>query len=162
MLSISLRILLVVGAVSVFAGIASRVKRSRMQMQDSLFWLILGALLVVMSLCPDIAVFFARLFQVQSPTNFVFLAAIAILLVKQFDDASQISQLKQRVNQLTQEVGLSATEDARRDAALAEARADALAGELIAEYAPEPEQKEQVPPAPNASSVVREELEQAD
>ncbi len=69
MLSISLRILLVVGAVLVFAGIASRVKRSRMQMQDSLFWLILGALLVVMSLCPDIAVFFARLFQVQSPTR---------------------------------------------------------------------------------------------
>jgi len=148
MLSISLRILLVTGAVLVFAAIALRVKKSRMQIQDALFWLVLGALLVVMSLFPGIAMFFARLFQVQSPTNFVFLAAIAILLVKQFDDASQISQLKHRVNQLTQEVGLSETEDARRDAALAEARADALAGELIAEYAPELEHREPIPAAP--------------
>ncbi|MBR1829143.1 MAG: DUF2304 domain-containing protein, partial [Atopobiaceae bacterium] len=36
-----------------------------------------------------------------------FLAVIAILLVKEFDNTMQLSQLKHRVNELAQEVALA-------------------------------------------------------
>ena len=46
------------------------------------------------------------LFGFQSPSNFVFLAIVAILLIKEFTASVEIAKLKSKVTYLVQEIAL--------------------------------------------------------
>ena len=84
-------------------------------MQDSIFWVVLSVLLVVVAVFPGLVYGISEALGIASPSNFVFLVIIAVLLSKQFVDAEEISQLKHRVTQLAQEIALSGA-DTHNDA----------------------------------------------
>jgi len=113
-MSLTLRILCVVGAALTFVGITQQVRKSKIKIEDSLFWVLLTGLLLFIAVFPGVAHFFSHLFGFQATSNFIFLAVIAILLVKEFDNTMQLSQLKHRVNELAQEEAL-----AKRDSEIA-------------------------------------------
>lgn len=100
------QILLVFGAVAILGIVVYAVRKRRILIEDSLFWLAFAVLLVILGVFPQIAFFFARIFGFQSAANFVFTAIMAVLLIKEFRNTSKISLLKDRVVQLSQEVGL--------------------------------------------------------
>ncbi len=102
----NLRILLIVGAVATLALICSAVKRQKIQIEDSLFWVCFSGLLVVLAVFPQIAYGLSTVFGFQSPSNFVYVLIIALMLVREFRNSSKISTLKYRVDQLAQEVAL--------------------------------------------------------
>lgn len=106
-MSLTLRIICVVGAALTFLGITQQVRKSKIKIEDSLFWVLLSGLLLLIAVFPQVAHFFSRLFGFQATSNFIFLAVIAILLVKEFNNTMQLSQLKHRVNELAQEVALA-------------------------------------------------------
>lgn len=106
-MSLTLRILCVAGAALTFVGITQQVKKSKIKIEDSLFWVLLSGLLLLIAVFPQVAHFFSHLFGFQATSNFIFLAVIAILLVKEFGNTMQLSQLKHRVNELAQEVALA-------------------------------------------------------
>ena len=106
----SLRLFLVVGALAVLVAIAQRIRKQRIQMQDAIFWVVLAGVLVLVALFPGLAYSVSDALGITSPSNFVFLVTIAVLLVKCFANASEISLLKARVNQLSQELGLAEAE----------------------------------------------------
>ena len=110
-MALALRIFLFAGAVCVLLSIASRIRRKKIQMQDSIFWVVLSAILVLVAIFPRILYGVSEMLGFASPSNFVFLVIIAVLLIKQFDDAEQISTLKHRVNQLAQEIALAHSDD---------------------------------------------------
>ncbi|MCI1665899.1 MAG: DUF2304 domain-containing protein [Atopobiaceae bacterium] len=105
-MSVALRILLIVGAVAVFAIICKRVKSSKMQIMDSIYWIVLAAVLILNAVFPGIAITLANAFGFISASNFVFLIIIGLLLVKEFSNSADISVLKHKVEELAQEQGL--------------------------------------------------------
>lgn len=107
----SLRILLVVGAVATLALICRAVKRQKIQIEDSLFWICFSALLVVLAAFPQLAYWCSGLLGFQAPANFVYVVVIAVLLVREFRNSSKISILRYRMNQLAQEIALSENEE---------------------------------------------------
>lgn len=105
-MTITLRVLCVVGAAITFLGMAQQIRKSRIKIEDSLFWVLLSGLLLLIALVPRIASFFSNLFGFMATSNFIFCALIAILLVKEFHNTMQISQLKHKVTELAQESAL--------------------------------------------------------
>lgn len=105
-MSPSLRILMVLGAVAVFYVIASRIKKRKILMADATYWVVLGLLLLVAALVPDLIMWLAGALGFMSPANFVFLCVIGLLLIKMFGNSAEISLLKHKVEELTQELAL--------------------------------------------------------
>lgn len=110
-MSITLRALCIIGAAVVFIGIVRRIKSSKIRIDDSIFWILLSGLLVLIAIFPGIAHFFSGLFGFQATSNFIFVVVIAALVVKEFANTMQISMLKHRVNELAQEEALSDKEE---------------------------------------------------
>ena len=105
-MSLSLRILLIAGALLALFFVAKRVKKRKILMEDTIFWVILSVVFVLIALVPEVAFICSELLGFVSPSNFIFLIIIALLLMKVFANTSEISLLKYRVNELAQEIAL--------------------------------------------------------
>lgn len=105
-MSLVLRIALVIGAVIALATVVKRVRTSKIRIADSVFWVCAAAVMLILAIFPQIAFFFSHLLGFVSPSNFIFLVVISLMLLKLFDQACDISILTDKVEQLSQEVGL--------------------------------------------------------
>lgn len=112
-MSLTLRILCVVGAAVMLLGIVSQIRKAKIKIDDSIFWVLLSGALLLIAVFPSIAQFLAHLLGFQATSNFVFLSVIAVLLIKEFQNTTQISMLKHRVTELAQELALSDKGDER-------------------------------------------------
>lgn len=101
------RLLLVLGSLLTVMYILRRIRHSKMQIEDSIFWFIFSGLLLVLSLFPQIAYWAAFKFGFQSPINIVYLVIIFLLLIKQFFMSLRISQMDSKLKSLTQKVALN-------------------------------------------------------
>ncbi len=110
-MSLPFRILLVVGAVLVLLVMLRKIRKSEVKISDSLFWLFFVFSLVLLAIFPDIALFFAELFKIESPANLVFLYVIALLLIREFISTAEISRLRSKVTALAQEEALKSVDD---------------------------------------------------
>jgi hypothetical protein len=110
-MSITLRILCILGAAVTFIVIAGRVRKARVRIDDSIFWIVFSLALLVIAIFPDIPIFFARLFGFQATSNFVFLVVITVLLMREFLNTIKISTLNSRLDELVQEQALQAMEE---------------------------------------------------
>lgn len=115
MTSVVLRIALLLGAVWLVYVVISRVKRSKIQIEDSVFWVVLAFVILLNAIFPQIAYFFSGLLGIASPSNFVFLLISAILLLKEFSTSMQLSVLRHKVDQLAQVIALSEKEKRDRE-----------------------------------------------
>lgn len=106
MLPIYLRTLLVICAVLALFAVCNRVKKSKMLVEDSIFWVVCAFVLVLLAIFPDIAVHLAYAIGFMSAANFVYLVIIALLIWKIFTNSLEISRLKNKINELAQEVAL--------------------------------------------------------
>lgn len=117
-MSFQLRVVLVLGALLAVWVVAHQIRRSKMLVEDAIFWMVTAVVLVVLALFPGIASVVAGLLGFISPANLVFLVVIGLLLWKVFTNSAEISRLKSRVTELAQEVALAharGPEDDERD-----------------------------------------------
>ena len=115
MIPFQLRVILVAGAVLAVIIVARQIKRSKMLVEDSIFWMVTAVVLVLLALFPGIATSLAELLGFMSPANFVYLVVIALLLWKVFTNSAEISRLKARVTELAQEVALAHADEKNRE-----------------------------------------------
>ena len=71
---------------------------------------------MLLAIFPQIAYFLSDLLQVQSPSNFVFLYVIAVLVIREFLTTVEISKLRARVALLTQQKALEDLEEREEEA----------------------------------------------
>ena len=102
LLNWQIRIVLFVGSVLSFFIVVRNIKKRKIRMEDGIFWLITGFMLVVLSIFPQIAVWLAGVFGVQSASNFVFLLVIFLLGAHQFTLSIKISGLNVKLSELVQ------------------------------------------------------------
>lgn len=108
---VSLRVLLLVGAVLTFFMVCKRIRKKKILMQDAIYWVLLSALLVLSAAFPGVFIWLAGMLGFISPSNFVFLVIIALLLVKIFSNSTDISMLKHKIEELAQEDALREHKD---------------------------------------------------
>ena len=114
-MSLGIRIALIVCSLALFIFVLRNIRKSKMRIEDSLFWFVLSALIILLAAFPKIAYFFARLLGFQAPINFVFIAFIGILLVKCFTMSLHTSQLETKLKELTQQIAINQTDNDATD-----------------------------------------------
>ncbi len=100
------RIVLIVVSLFTFFGIVKRIRNAKVQIENSIFWIGFSALLLLLSIFPGIATWVADLLGIYSTVNFIFLFVIFVLLVHQFSNSIKISQLEDKIKELTQEIAV--------------------------------------------------------
>lgn len=109
-MSIFLRIILVVISMLSMLNILKRVRRFKLQIEYSIFWIIFSILLILVAIFPQSMFALAELMGIQSPANMVFLFVIFVLLIKTFNLTLEISQLQYKLQELVQKIALDEKE----------------------------------------------------
>ena len=107
---IALRVLLIIMSVYTFAFVIKQIRKNKIEIGESLFWIIISIILIVISVFPQITGFFTKLLGIQSPSNFVFLVAIFIVMLKLFTLSIDVAKLKQKLKSLIENVALKEKE----------------------------------------------------
>ena len=105
-MSPALRIILLVSAVIVAVFMLRNVKRAKMRIEDTLFWVALTVLVLIIGIFPQIMGFFSTMLGFASEQNFVFLFFIFVLLVNSYYTSRANSDLETKVKELTQQIAL--------------------------------------------------------
>ena len=105
-MSLVLRIVLCIVSVLTFMVIVKRIRNAKVQIETSLFWIVFAVALMLLSVFPEVAIWATGILGIQSPANFIFLFMIFILLIHQFFNSIKISQLENKLKELTQELAV--------------------------------------------------------
>lgn len=105
-MSLVLRGALILVSVLTFMIIVKRIRNAKVQIEYSLFWIVFAAGLLILAFFPDLAGWAATILGIQSPANFIFLFVIFVLLVHQFFNSIKISQMENKLRELTQELAV--------------------------------------------------------
>lgn len=105
-MSIYLRIILVVISMLSMLNILKRVRKSKLQIEYSIFWIVFSILLILVAIFPQPMFTLAQILGIQSPANMVFLFVIFILLIKLFNMTIEVSQLQYKQQELAQKIAL--------------------------------------------------------
>lgn len=106
MMTMTLRVVLILASVGTFYLIMRKIRQSKVQIESAIFWIVLAIVLVIYSLFPQVADFCAHVLGIYATTNFLFLFAIFVLIVKVFYMTIHISQLETKVKELVQQMAL--------------------------------------------------------
>ena len=110
-MTIQIRILLIVGALLTTGYMLARIRKSKLKIEDSVFWIVFSGCIVLLSVFPQIAFWATWLLGIQSPINTVYLFIIFVLLVRLFSVTSKLSQLENRIDKLAQHVAIREKEE---------------------------------------------------
>ena len=98
---------LLIGALLTFGLILRKIRKAEVTIADSTFWFLFALSLVLMGVFRQIPFFFADLFSIESPANFVFVYVIAVLVIREFYATVEVSQLRGKVRNLVQNQALA-------------------------------------------------------
>lgn len=116
-MTLVLRILLLIGALFAMGIVINSVRKSKIRISDSVYWVVSAGILVLFALIPQLAYFFSSLFGFMSPANFVLMLVIVMILIRLFHQSCAISKLTYKVEQLSAELALR-DKDARDEKSL--------------------------------------------
>lgn len=104
---LSQRLFLIVGSVLTLAYFVSKIRKSKLKISHSIFWVIFGLALLVLACVPDALFFISDMLGFQSPSNLVYLIVIFLLVIKLFTTTMHISKLTEQVAALTQAMAIN-------------------------------------------------------
>jgi hypothetical protein len=109
-MSVELRVLLIFSSVIMIAAVVLRIRKSKFQIYDGIFWFLLSLVFLVLSIFPQIAVRISLILGIESPANLIFLCILAILLLKCFLLSLKVSLLEYNLMKLTGRVAVEQAE----------------------------------------------------
>jgi hypothetical protein len=102
-------VILLVALLNMFL-VVKDIRKGKIQIEYSVFWVIFSFLLVVLGIFPQICYWASGLLGIQSPSNFVFAFMLIVLLLRNFTLSKEVSQLNVKVTELAQSITLSEKE----------------------------------------------------
>jgi hypothetical protein len=105
-MSAVVRIILIFASVCLLVFIGRSIKKSKMRIEDSIFWMLLAVAILLLSIFPQIATLASDAMGFQAPVNFIFLFFIFILLMKGFATSKHVSELENKVKELSQQIAV--------------------------------------------------------
>lgn len=109
-MSVTLRVLLLLASVATVIWILYKIRRLKVKMEDTIFWIFFAGIMFLLGVFPKIVYKLADLVGIMSPANCIFLLMIIILFEKVFTLSILVSQLEEKVTVLSAEVALRSHE----------------------------------------------------
>ena len=109
------RIILLAVCLFTYFFLHRSIKKEKMRIEESIFWLILSLLLLVFAIFPGLPDILARLLGIYSTANFLFLFVIFILLLRLFYVNAALGKLEERVKTLVQNEALRDRREREQD-----------------------------------------------
>lgn len=106
-MAIQFQFLLIVTAMSTSAFILMNIRKSRIQIEDSIFWFFFSGVLLVFSFLPNAISQLSDWIGIESPANFVFLAIIFLLIVNQYRMTLKQAKLEIKLKELIQFIAIN-------------------------------------------------------
>lgn len=105
-MSVWLRIILIFMAIVSNTYVLRKIRKSQMKIDGAIYWIFFGAVILLLSIFPNVCYMLADLIGVESPANLVFLVVIFIVLGKLFTQSVKISQIEYKISILTEEIAI--------------------------------------------------------
>ena len=105
-MSILLRGALITASVLTTVIIMRKIRKEKMVIEDSLFWIGFLFMLTLFSICPQIVFRMSELIGTQSPSNLIFLFIIFVLIVRMFQMSIKISQMEAKMKDLVARIAI--------------------------------------------------------
>ncbi len=110
-LNLPTRILLVLGSIITLIFVVRYIRKNRAKIEDTLFWILICFVLVVLSIFPQLPYLLSDLFAIESPAHLIFLGVIFILLLNQFFLTMKLSSLEIKFSDLVKRTALREKEE---------------------------------------------------
>ena len=104
MIPVQLRIALLIICAAALIYVILKIRSSKLNISDSIFWIVTAVVLFLLALFPGIAGFFASLIGIRTPLNFILIVIIGILLFLVFLMSAQLSHQNEKINTLAQHI----------------------------------------------------------
>ena len=114
-MSVSLRILLFLASIMSFMYMVRKLRKSQIQIMDTIFWMGLSLILIILSIFPDLARVAADAMGFIAPVNFIFLVMIFLLMLRCFLLTIKVSQLDDKLKNLVEEIALKDNNNSSED-----------------------------------------------
>ena len=105
-MTFTLRLVVTVISLLTTAMILRKIRKSQLQIEDSIYWIGFCLILVVFALFPRVPDALSKLAGTYTTANFIYLAVIFLLIVKLFRMTLTMSKLESQIRRLTQELAL--------------------------------------------------------
>ncbi len=105
-MSLSLRIILLVASVITCMYISRKLRKSQIQIMDTIFWIVLSAVFVIFAIFPQMVSWISDMMGFMAPVNLVFLVMIFLLLLRCFLLSIRVSQLDDKLKNLIEELAI--------------------------------------------------------
>ena len=105
-MTIWFQIVLIFVSLATVTFILRGIRKSQVQINDSLFWIFFSLVLLVFSVFPKLAEIIARALGIVSAVNFIFLFIIFLLLINQYQLTVRLSKLDKKFKNLVQTIAL--------------------------------------------------------
>ena len=109
-MSNTLRIALLICSLLTAVWILRKISRNRVRQEDATYWICFALILAVLGVFPRISYAMASLLGIISPSNFVFLAIIALLAEKMLSLSIQVSTLTGKMEVMAAEIAIRSKE----------------------------------------------------
>lgn len=105
-MNLLLRISLLIVSFVLLFFVLRRIRKSGLEIVDSVFWICISVLLILAAVFPQIAYWASGLLGFDAPVNFIFCCGILVILVRTFKQDQKICALKKKITALTQNEAL--------------------------------------------------------
>lgn len=105
-MTLSLKVVLIVISILTCFYIARKLRKSQMNINDTVFWIFFAIVLVLLSVFPGIASWGADVLGFQADVNFVVVVVIFLLILRVFVMSIKISVLEDKLRNLTEEIAV--------------------------------------------------------
>ena len=102
-----MRCLLFAGALGTLWYILKKIRKNRVEIDYSIFWILFSGVLVLTSIFPGVITWAAEVLGFMSPANMVFLLVIFLLVLKLFSMTLKLSALENKIKVLTHHIALA-------------------------------------------------------
>ena len=99
-MTIWFQIVLIFVSLATVSFILRGIRKSQVQINDSLFWIFFSLVLLVFSIFPSLAELIAKALGIVSAVNFIFLFIIFLLLINQYQLTVRLSKLNTKFKYL--------------------------------------------------------------
>ncbi|HFR3714880.1 TPA: DUF2304 domain-containing protein [Streptococcus suis] len=105
-MALQFQILLILTAVLASTFILLNIRKSNIQIENSIFWFFFSAVLVIFACLPEMITRLSRWIGIESPANFVFLAIIFLLILNQYRMTLKQAKLEMKLRELIQYIAV--------------------------------------------------------
>lgn len=109
-MSIELRVVLLIAAVFSIGWIITRIRKAKVRLEDTFFWVVMSVVLLILGLFPGVSYWLASVLGIISPANLVFLVMICLLFEKLLTMSIMYSQMQDKYVTMAAEMALRCKE----------------------------------------------------